>query len=85
MYKLFIKIRYNVDKFDVSIDKYCFNDGKLVESRSFNNVKQINLSVKQITISKQLSNEPFVLIVESKKPIVNLVSGSVLVIKDEEV
>lgn len=85
LYKLFVKIKHSVDKFDVSIDKYRFDNGKLVETLSFNNIKQINISVKQLTLSKQLSGEPIVLIIESIKPSINLVSNTTLVIKDEEV
>ncbi|MEM0355902.1 MAG: hypothetical protein QXT88_01335 [Desulfurococcaceae archaeon] len=84
MYKLFVKIKHNVDSYDISIDKYRFDNGKLVETQYFNNVKQINIVAKQITISKQLSGEPLVLIVESRNPVINLISNSILVIRDEE-
>ncbi|MEM1555167.1 MAG: hypothetical protein QXO78_03745 [Desulfurococcaceae archaeon] len=84
MYKLFVKIKHNVDSYDISIDKYRFDNGKLVETQYFNNVKQINIVAKQITISKQLSGEPLVLIVESHNPVINLISNSILVIRDEE-
>jgi len=84
LYKLFVKIKHNVDSYDISIDKYRFDNGKLVETQYFNNVKQINIVAKQITISKQLSGEPLVLIVESHNPVINLISNSILVIRDEE-
>lgn len=83
MFKIFIGVKPGLDKFDVYVDKYSCSDGKLVESKFFNNVKQIKLLVKEVTISKQLSSDPIVLIVDSDKPVIDLKNNGVLIVREE--
>lgn len=82
MFKIFIEIKPGVDKLDVFMNKYSCDNGKLVESFFFSSVKQIKLMVKEVTISKQLSSEPFVLIVDSMKPLVEFKDNGILIVRE---
>ncbi len=83
MYKLMVIMEHRPEEYVVTINMYS-GEGKLVETKSYEGVKQVVLRAREVSIAKQLSPQPIVLIVSIDKPRIDFKENSLLYIVDEE-
>lgn len=82
LYRLIVIFQHKPEEYDVKIDVYG-EDGKLVETREYNSIKQVIFRVREILISRQLSEKPFTIVVEAVKPRIDPRGDNLLYIIDE--
>ncbi|MET1160791.1 MAG: hypothetical protein ABWW65_07515 [Thermoprotei archaeon] len=82
MYKLMVVLKHKPEEYNVTVNKYD-SEGKLVETTSYNGVKQVVFRTREVYIARQLSLNPLVVITHAEKPKTGLRGSGVLYIVDE--
>lgn len=75
-----VYIKPKLEEYDVKIYFYGI-DGKLVNSKEFNGIKQIVIKSQEVRVSRQIFHEYLALIVETTEPKVETKEGSLLYIQ----
>lgn len=70
-----------MEEYDVKIYIYD-DDGRLVESKNFNKVKQIILRTREIRVSRQIFYEQLALVIDSDSPRIEYREGGILYISN---
>jgi len=83
MYKLLVSITHHPEEYVVEINMYN-DEGRLVDTRRYNGVKQVVFKTPEVRLSNQLSPKPVVLIVSAEKPVIDLKENTLLYIIDSE-
>ncbi|MEM1628247.1 MAG: hypothetical protein QXP02_00455 [Desulfurococcaceae archaeon] len=79
MVKVFVSIDPKYDCFDVEVWTYT-QAGKLEKTERYRDVKQIVIKNAEVRISRQLSRNPLVLVIDCEKPIIELRENTLLYI-----
>lgn len=79
MVKLLISLKHKPEKYDVKIRIYG-SDGKLLDAKEYNGIKQLVIRAKEVRISRQIAPDPLVLILDTGKPDIEVKEGSLLYI-----
>lgn len=79
MAKVVISLKHRPEEYEVKIRIYG-NDGKLIDTREYNGIKQVVIRAREVRISRQIAPDPLVLVLDAEKPDVEVKEGSLLYI-----
>jgi len=77
--KIVVYLKPKFEEYDVEIYVYG-SDGKLVEEKTINHVKQLVIKSQEVRVSRQLFHEYTALIIESETPKIDVKEGGLVYI-----
>jgi len=83
VYKVIVSLKHKPEEYTVKINLYGEN-GELLETREYEGIKQLTINSPEVRISRQLSPNPMVLVIDAYKPKIELREKTLLYIIDEE-
>ncbi|ADI32067.1 hypothetical protein [Staphylothermus hellenicus] len=82
MGKVVLSLKHRPDEYSVLARVYD-SDGSLVREEGFDHIKQVIIKAGEVRLSRQLSPEPIVIVVDAEKPSIMVKEGALLYICDE--
>ncbi len=81
--KILLSLHHRPEEYRVKLSIYN-GDGKLVDARTYNGVKQVVLRTCEARVSRQVAASPVVLMIDAEEPHVELREGGILVVEDKK-
>ncbi len=78
--KIFVSLKHKPEEYIVKLRIYDDN-GKLVDSKEYEGVKQLVIRARETRISRQLAPEPYTLVIDVEKPRIELKENTLLYIE----
>ncbi|WP_052833872.1 hypothetical protein [Staphylothermus marinus] len=82
MGKIVLSLKHKPEEYSVLIKVYG-GDGALVKEESIDHIKQVIIKAGEVRLSRQLSPEPLVVVIDAEKPSIMVKEGTLLYIRDE--
>jgi hypothetical protein len=84
MGKVILSLHHKPESYVVMVKTYS-DDGRLLSEEKYSSVKQVIIRSGEVRLSRQLSPQPLVIVVDAVKPRVELRENTLLYIIDEGV
>ncbi len=82
MSKVMVFLRHKPEEYAVKTIIYS-DDGQKVEEKNYDGIKQVIIKAGEVRISRQLSPDPFSLVIDAKNPKIEVKEGTLLYVIDE--
>lgn len=82
MGKVILSLKHKPEEYSVSIRIYD-DGGFLVKEEKYDHIKQVIIKAGEVRLSRQISPEPFVIVIDAEKPSITIKEETLLFIIDE--
>jgi hypothetical protein len=81
MKMIMLTLKHRPENYDVTVEVYDEN-GKLVEKKEHEGIKQIVVRGGEVRISRQIAGSPTVIVINAEKPELKVKAGSIIYVEE---
>ncbi len=82
MAKVMVFLRHKPEEYHVKTIIYN-DDGQKIDEKNYEGIKQVIIKASEVRLSRQLSPDPFSLVIDAKNPEIKVREGTLLYIVDK--